>query len=260
MGAQAPHADYWDENDPARPVPPTVLGKGNPNLVLASTEYGGHLGWWTGGHPQRWLRVPAFEWLSALVEAPEMNEMKLPPNPHTSQGTIVTPVKADVIPISAVRPYVSASVRKAQAHGKKTHDDEAAQSADQAPLTPATEEQNDPATPTKETFKIGNDRLTFLTTPVLDQVELLHPFTHEWYQDSTWGAARREAASANAVLGLELTMVQDKTRPAVGYAELPVSTRVGGVGDEFLAGAEIPGEIAEGKHGVPSQDGVVAGL
>lgn len=264
MGTREPHStDAWDEHDPSRPVPPTVLGQGNPNLLLASVQYGGHLGWWTGAQPSRWFKTPALEWLSALIEAPEFADLPLPPNPHVSGGTQVTPVKADVFPYTMLRPYIPAAHHRAQSSQASGSD---ADQADQAVVNENTQTQApERPTPTHANEAsservVGNDRIAFLTTPVLGETELLHPFAHEWYQDATSGVARREAASAQGVLGLPLTMVQDKARLAVGYAELPLSSRVAGAGDVFLAGAEVPGEFVEGKHVSESQDGVVAGL
>ena len=42
--------------------------RGNPNIVLAVTELGGHIGWYTGVVPERWYAKPCLEFLDALIE------------------------------------------------------------------------------------------------------------------------------------------------------------------------------------------------
>lgn len=264
MGTRDPHPDNFDQDDPGRPVPPTVIGRGNPNLVLATTEYGGHLGWWSGAQPTRWIRTPSIQWLTALAEAPECQALQLPPNPHSSGGTVSTPIKVDVFPHTVLRPYVTAAVRRARDACKSSEDEEQAEGAAMEKVLEPQPTNSLPPPSGRDGGSgagIGNDRLAFLTTPVLGDTELLHPFQHEWYQDALLGEQRRNAASTEGtLLAMPLTMVQDKTRMAVGYAELPPSTRVAGAGDTFLAASDVPGEFVAGKHAEDQGEGVVAGL
>ena len=57
------------EDDPIVQVLPVEAG-GNPYVVFAVTEHGGHLGWFeegsVPGRPRRWYRRPVLEWLHAM--------------------------------------------------------------------------------------------------------------------------------------------------------------------------------------------------
>lgn len=41
----------------------------NPFLLLATTPFGGHLGWWTGLKPRRWFAPVVSEWIGCMLEA-----------------------------------------------------------------------------------------------------------------------------------------------------------------------------------------------
>lgn len=59
-------------NDPIIPATsiPLTLASKNPNLVFATTEHGGHLGWFQGVfRPRRWISQPVCEFLRELERA-----------------------------------------------------------------------------------------------------------------------------------------------------------------------------------------------
>lgn len=47
---------------------------GNPNIVLATTRGGGHLGWFEGLRPIRWVSKPICEFISTLFEHTESTD------------------------------------------------------------------------------------------------------------------------------------------------------------------------------------------
>ncbi|KAJ3012513.1 hypothetical protein HKX48_006245 [Thoreauomyces humboldtii] len=48
---------------------PTFETTSNPNLILATTRYGGHIGWYSGLiQPKRWIQKPIGEFINAIFE------------------------------------------------------------------------------------------------------------------------------------------------------------------------------------------------
>ncbi|KAI8996732.1 Alpha/Beta hydrolase protein, partial [Gaertneriomyces semiglobifer] len=58
-------------DDPIAPKEaiPTFEVKENPFVVLATTQHGGHLGWFSGVTPKRWFAGPVGEFIRSIVEA-----------------------------------------------------------------------------------------------------------------------------------------------------------------------------------------------
>ncbi|WFC94084.1 hypothetical protein MBRA1_000714 [Malassezia brasiliensis] len=89
----------------------------NPNIVLAHSRCGGHLGWFASALPTRWSHVPINEFLAALFE--HFNEVQ-EPRPTTGLGSggpqqslwnqdkvKHQPVDVELLPVSALPPILS---------------------------------------------------------------------------------------------------------------------------------------------------------
>lgn len=62
-----------DPISPAESIPYDEI-KINPNVVLATTQHGGHLGWFEGNwSPTRWIVKPLAEFIVAMFEAYDEN-------------------------------------------------------------------------------------------------------------------------------------------------------------------------------------------
>jgi predicted alpha/beta-fold hydrolase len=51
--------------------------KSNPNVILATTKFGGHIGWFKGGNlfpKERWFPTPVREFIHAIVDVMNINQ------------------------------------------------------------------------------------------------------------------------------------------------------------------------------------------
>ncbi|KAL8284268.1 hypothetical protein RQP46_005017 [Phenoliferia psychrophenolica] len=72
LGVAVPLLSLSSIDDPIIPATsiPRSLAAENPNLVFATTEHGGHLGWWSGlFRPRRWVSKPVCEFLREVERA-----------------------------------------------------------------------------------------------------------------------------------------------------------------------------------------------
>ncbi len=267
---------------------------GNPNIVLALTPQGGHLGWWSGLKPKRWISAPIVEYLATVLEHDAFSRVGgAAKHAHNQPGRVrEQQVDVDILPLSALRRYEdpladSGGPAPPAAFGLKK------------PQQAEDEEQVDAATALQEAEKEGpaaggpgNDQLAWLTTRILEHAPLVHPFHHKYYQGEK-GAARRKAvldsaerrgrqaaartrsngdddggsksrgsdANTHEIISgqVKLTMVLDTTRPEVGYAELTPAMRIAGAGDVFVGAMDIPGG-ARDDAAARKREGVIAGL
>lgn len=315
----------------------------NPNIVLASTLLGGHMGWWTGWRPRRWIGQPIKEFMNMLLTAPECTHLTDTKTYASNTAIIAQEVNVDVLPLEALRPYadnysgrpaqqlnthpytptptavahvhpgrphdVAAVARKPslrlspkgqedvscllprgperacfeRAHDSFTRAAYDAAAAERAPLSAAAEAQvmanvvarqdaenaevgipSRPSAPLGELGELcstatvnGADNLAWLTTHVLKQVPLIHPFHHAWYTDPCNGHERQKDMLSRGS-SLTLIMRRDPVRPEVGFTEISALTRVAGAGDTFLGGWDAPGRKVPGRKTYMVD--VVAGL
>lgn len=196
------------DDDPIVPwhvLPAMVEGvKTNPNVVLAHSESGGHLGWFAGPRGERWIKHPIAQFASAMFDAhaeKAKNSSTLPPtglgsggpqlSPWKTRTIVPRPVQVEVLPKSAL-PHVL---------------------------------------PEKERLPVrDNDKdesvseLVWLRTHILTHIPLVHP------NDSP---ACKEPVPPGRMLNLTLvrtcTLTQqhcDSLRPELGFIELPDDVRV----------------------------------
>ncbi|KAI9209501.1 Alpha/Beta hydrolase protein [Polychytrium aggregatum] len=75
--------------------------RSNPYAILATTQQGGHLGWWSGNFTiKRWFPGPVHEFITAMFET----YLSLPPD---LQKTFATPIglSAPLVPSRAILPF-----------------------------------------------------------------------------------------------------------------------------------------------------------
>lgn len=82
----------------------------NPNVVLAWTKGGGHLGWFEGLRPRRWLYRPTSEFISALFEQTSEEEKarlkaKIRWSAAQGEGIEIKEVEVELIPKEALPAY-----------------------------------------------------------------------------------------------------------------------------------------------------------
>lgn len=81
-----------DPISPAESIPYDEI-KINPYVILATTDYGGHIGWFENfRHPTRWIVKPLAEFIVAMFEAHDTR--KLLNEPRLSPETIDRSVEA----------------------------------------------------------------------------------------------------------------------------------------------------------------------
>ena len=224
-------------------------GRGNPNIFLALTPQGGHLGWWTGWRPVRWISKPILEYLSMLAESKECEHLGgKEKHAYSEQGRVVKrSVEVQLLPVDALRKYEDSQASKErQANGE----------ANGHAVSQGDVKAGEEAGPTSQ--GPGNDHLAWLTTKFLTKAPLVHPFDHAYYRHSTEGEKRKQSMLARGKqLQLEITL--DTSRPEVGFVELVPEFRVAGAGDTFFGGKDIPGG-SRNLNEAKKADGVIAGL
>ncbi|EST04805.1 hypothetical protein PSEUBRA_006106 [Kalmanozyma brasiliensis GHG001] len=264
-------------------------GEYNENVVLAWTKAGGHLGWFEGVRPRRWLHRPTSEFIKAVFEQTSSEEKARVAGRSrwVADQVDVREVDVELTPAEALPEYTlpgengrssrySDSPKK---HEKKQLDgkdspgrvaelDRELQSdapgAEDSLLNPSDTgfAANAPPSSTGEV----NDgehktlRLPWLLTHVLKEAPLIHP-RHASY------APYNEPTSTNEEerkkLGWEkitLKMYTDKERPEVGFCELGPETRVAGAGETFRGGIDTPGGSMAPSADNKGKKNVIAGL
>lgn len=202
----------------------------NSNLVLALTRGGGHLGWWTGFKPKRWLKQPVGEFVRMIFsqEAQErglkdLSQKKSPWNQKDrvqEKQVVVELLDSDCLPSY-----------QAQTGDEKV---EAVVESNKALES-----------------KISGNRMPWLLTRILESAPLVHPSQAKGYV----------TPQPHQTEKLHLVMYLDSARPEVGFAELPQDCKVSGTGSVFQGGKEIPGwEWNDEKDEKKKRDGLVAGL
>lgn len=217
-------------------------------IVLATTQGGGHLGWWQGiRQPTRWLHAPVTDFAKALFNETKKITSNVQLNgkasPTSTKQVIVELMPSDLLP-----PYLTPSQRQTETAAK---------------VEPALDRQN-------ERYKQGA-RMPWLRTQILQHAPLLHPSMarqgwqggeplneKEFTIDSKGSISQKDQEVAKGWCAFEGTMILDSNRAEVGYLELPPWTRVAGAGEHFQGGKQLPGEygLSEGESG----DGTIAGL
>ncbi|PWN36489.1 uncharacterized protein FA14DRAFT_169485 [Meira miltonrushii] len=215
-------------------------------IVLATTQGGGHLGWWQGiRQPTRWLHAPVTDFARALFN----ESKKQAPSDDIVNKTTTRQVLVELMPSELLPPYLSPSQREL---------------AKETKVEPALPKQD-------EEYKQGA-RMPWLRTHVLEHAPLLHPSMarqgwqgdeplkeKEFTVDANGSVSEVDEEIAKGWCAFEGTMVLDTKRPEVGYLELPKWTRVAGAGDHFQGGKQLAGEygnMIESESG----DGTIAGL
>lgn len=211
-------------------------------IVLATTQGGGHLGWWQGiRQPTRWLHAPVTDFAKALFnesKKQDLNEDKLSNETRTRQ------VLVELMPSELLPPYLLPSQREEEKDAK---------------IEPALDRQD-------QKYKQGA-RLPWLRTHVLEDAPLLHPsMARQGWQggeplkekdfsiDAKGNFPEKDQEISKGWCAFEGTMILDTKRPEVGYLELPKWTRVAGSGEHFQGGKELAGEYNS------NGDGTIAGL
>ncbi|KAI3627483.1 hypothetical protein GLX27_000850 [Malassezia furfur] len=175
----------------------------NPNIVLAHSRCGGHLGWFASTQPTRWSHVPINEFFAALFD--RFNAMQ-GPRPTTGLGSggpqqslwkqdkvKHQSVDVEVLPMSALLPILSGV----------------------SPQTHANADAPEDAS--------GEPVHAWLRTHALPAIPLVHP------KDSPARQKQNEAPLAPGEM-LHLTLYQDAHHPEIGFIELPDDVHVGGNG------------------------------
>ncbi|CDR98745.1 related to putative acyltransferase [Sporisorium scitamineum] len=263
----------------------------NGNVVLAWTKVGGHLGWFEGLRPRRWLYRPTSEFIRALFEQTSAEEKaRIAARSKWTQDDVVErEVEIEVIPKEALPVYTLPGEGGRSSRWTETEEpprkqtpngtDDRARVADldrdlhsNSPgaedtlLNPSDTGFSANAPPPTTTSHQINDskhttlRMAWLLTHVLKDAPLIHP-RHAIY------APYREPDSADIDerkrLGWEkitATMYTDKQHPEVGFCELDAETRVAGAGETFRGGIDTPGDKMEVKERGGEGKNVIAGL
>ncbi|WFD42160.1 hypothetical protein MPSI1_000799 [Malassezia psittaci] len=187
--------------------------KKNPNLILAHSKHGGHLGWFASLSAVRWVHNPVGEFLAALLQQYEEAKHSDPTQGLGSGGPSLSywsknqvnqlQVQVEILPVSALPPILAGVSPKTHAEA------DVPKEATRANLT--TEPQH-----------------AWLLTQVLDQMPLVHP------KDSPKRQAQPTQYPLQQGKILNLTMVRHQLTqnqvvncPEIGFLELPDDAVVG---------------------------------
>ncbi|KAJ9480324.1 Monoacylglycerol lipase [Pseudozyma hubeiensis] len=279
------------------PVEDDAEGKYNENVVLAWTKGGGHLGWFEGMRPRRWLYRPTSEFIKALFDQTSDEEKaRVRAKSRWAQEQIdATEVQVELIPKEALPIYTlpgeegrssrwtDTETTSSKADAKKTSasgTDSPARVADlernlasgeagaeDSLLNPSDTGFTANAPPTSADGQVNDAehstlRMAWLLTHLLKEAPLVHP-RHATY--ASYNQPNLSDADELRKLGWEtvtMTMYTDKKHPEVGFAELALESRVAGAGETFRGGIDTPGASMEPKRGSVQTGGknVIAGL
>jgi len=98
--------------------------KTNPNVVLAHTQSGGHLGWFAGPLAQRWIKHPIAEFVHALVDAYGAKPEESVSTGLGSGGPQVSPWKTRSIDKRSVQVEVLAKAHLPSVSGVRTDNEQ----------------------------------------------------------------------------------------------------------------------------------------
>lgn len=190
-------------------------------IALATTQGGGHLGWWEGvRNPTRWIRTPVVEFCNAVFAeaAKHKSSEATGKNQYDQRETREDDVVVELIPASELPPYEGLPPALSNGH------------QDKKKKAQEKEEETAPS----------SARLPWLRTHLLKELPLLHPSM----APKGW-CGRRPAAEGDATVKIDDRgdivegkdegwpvlsgkMIRDVKRPEVGYMRLGEWTRVGG--------------------------------
>ena len=204
----------------------------NPNIVLAWTGAGGHLGWFQGIRPRRWLYKPVSEFISAVFsQATDEYMQRVRANsPWVQEGRVQTKeVDIELMPKEALPVYTLPDKAAASEPTASNEDADAEQELpeeeDLTPVAPHT-----------------SSRMGWLLTHVLPECPLVHPRHSACgrYSPPSTDAEQRGWETRRAQ-----KMYTDSRFPEAGFCELDHTSRVAGAGTVFRGGIETPGEATE---------------
>ncbi|KAE8221665.1 hypothetical protein CF319_g5011 [Tilletia indica] len=266
----------WEEQT-ALPSDPTPVV--NENITLAFTHGGGHLGYYHGSRPTRWLPTPVGEWVDmiarrveratelARAEAEDISSI-------TGRGSLVSEDERREREW-ALRSFTKSlwrldeqSEQQGGARRIRTVDVQV-ELVDEIKLpvydvetgdfvkssnseTASSRKGNE--SPARSSAASGSSapvsplrsKVPFLLTKLLEHAPLLHPKDASigWSNDPN---KRRPVFDGPWEQGRILTIAMhfDSERPEVGFAELPDDSQVAGVGVTFDGGSEVPGQSSE---------------
>ncbi|EPQ32056.1 uncharacterized protein PFL1_00254 [Pseudozyma flocculosa PF-1] len=267
----------------------------NDNIALAWTKGGGHLGWFEGVRPRRWLYKPVNEFIQAVFEQTSEERKRQIAQSHLwkHEGRVeVKEVDIELMPKEALPIYnlpgengrpkrndedktlkatkdETARTREgdgAASNGSTSQSRVAEVAADLKSDRPVAEDELLNPSDTgdmggRETAPHSNARIAWLLTHVLPEAPLLHPrlASCDSYSPppSDLSEAEKEARGWKILRGQK--MYCDTRRPEVGWLELGQESRVSGAGEVFRGGIESPGARAAGEADKGDKK-VVAGL
>ncbi|KIS69462.1 uncharacterized protein UMAG_02793 [Mycosarcoma maydis] len=284
-------------NPDGTPLEADAHAEFNENVVLAWTKAGGHLGWFEGIRPKRWLYRPTSEFIKALFDqTSEEQQARLRAKSRWAEAQVeAREVLVELMPKEALPVYTlpgqggrssrwtdtelapsKSDSQRSNPSGSDTPSrlaelDRDLQSdklgAEDSLLNPSDTGFSANAPPTSSDTQVNDGqhstlRLAWLLTHVLKEAPLVHP-RHAIY--APYNEPQSSDADQRKRLGWQkvtLTMYTDRQHPEVGFAELGPETRVAGAGETFRGGIDVPGASMEPKQaGVhASANNVIAGL
>lgn len=237
----------------------------NPNVSLAVTRGGGHLGWWSAksfmsaARPSRWLGVVAKEWVDEVFATAVRAESQdfMTRNDPWAQGLVAeVDVEYELLSEDELIPF-DVSERKKQKKkqkqqqpggGEETEDEERA--ATQQLKAELPEEVKDLTKGTgldglpesgdvdAEVYADEGPRHAWLKTQVLEHAALIHPSHAQGWKGVQY-ASEQETRRGTMYVSTKLRQI--------GYLELDKDSRVAGCGEEFQGGKSIPGQTSNTK-------------
>ncbi|PWN50826.1 hypothetical protein IE53DRAFT_386855 [Violaceomyces palustris] len=255
-----------------------IAGQGNPNIALAWTKAGGHLGWFSGMRPRRWLYKPVSEFCQALFDhhGEDHHLYTSGRSPwKSSEGqearVLEREIEIELIPATSLPVYdLPGENGRPTRNGKridgKTGGDEETPTLNVSDTGANLENgqyDSHPTLPPPEGHSAA--RMAWLRTHLLLEAPLVHPSQAEkgWKPiPEDWDEERRKLEGYET---LKRILFQDSKRPEVGFVELDDESRVGGVGDIFKGGVETPGarhdpNLGQGQNRTSKVKDVIAGL
>ncbi|CBQ72759.1 conserved hypothetical protein [Sporisorium reilianum SRZ2] len=263
----------------------------NENVVLAWTKGGGHLGWFEGLRPRRWLYRPTSEFIRALFEQTSAEEKaRVRAKSRWAQHQVAEKeVQIELIPKEALPVYTlpgegGRSSRWTDTEEPSAHTQTTALSGDDTPARVADLDRDlqtdkpgaedsllNPSdtgfaanAPSGSNSEVNDSthatlRMGWLLTPLLKDAPLVHP-RHAIYapytEPDTADAQERTRLGWDKITA---TMFVDREHPEVGFCELGADTRVAGAGETFRGGVDTPGGSMEPQQGEKGKS-VIAGL
>lgn len=241
----------------------------NPNVTLAITRGGGHLGWWTaangGLRPSRWLGKVACGWVDGVFDAgvsDASREWMRENDPWRGGAVEQVDVEYELLSEDEL---VEFDTRGGEDKQQASDVDAAHQLKAKLPKELANEvdgnadDEGDHRTAEDSLHAATDPRHAWLKTRVLPHAPLVHPSHAKGWKGVQYP---REQETRRG------TMHVSTSHRQIGFLELPVDARVAGCGEVFQGGKSIPGQTSNtkgervggrGKRGL-REEGTVAGL